>query len=248
MAKTIRPFMKIKTPFIAILLGFVFCISQGFQTSSGTITKDELLGKFDPAKQIDFIKIEKQYSSKEGIYLREQAYDAFKKMFVAASKENVPLVIISATRNFDYQKSIWEKKWLQENYKGWNDLQKVNDIMKFSSMPGTSRHHWGTDIDLNSVTPSYFDSGKGKVIYDWLVKHGSEYGFYQTYTNKSGGRTGYSEEKWHWSYLPLASLYLKQYNEMISYSDLKGFSGSSSAKAAKSIELYVNGIDSSLKQ
>ncbi len=241
--------MRVKTKFIsAIFLPLVFCLAAGFQTSSVTIPKDELLGKFIPAKHTDFIKIEKQYSSKEGIYLRKQAYDSFKKLFAAASKEGVQLVIISATRNFDYQKSIWEKKWLRKNYKGWSDLQKVNDIMKFSSMPGTSRHHWGTDIDLNSVTPSYFDSGNGKKIYDWLVKHGPEYGFYQTYTNKSGGRTGYSEEKWHWSYLPLASVYLKQYNETVSYSDLKGFSGSGSAEAAKSIELYVNGIDSSLKQ
>ncbi|MFM9004881.1 MAG: D-alanyl-D-alanine carboxypeptidase family protein [Flavobacteriales bacterium] len=43
--------------------------------------------------------------------------------------------------------------------------------MKFSSMPGTSRHHWGTDIDLNSVEPSYFLSGKGLLIYQWLSAH-----------------------------------------------------------------------------
>ena len=40
------------------------------------------------------------------------------------------------------------------------------------------------------------------------------------------GRTGYNLEKWHWSYLPLASKYLEFYNKKISYTmtlmDLKG--------------------------
>ena len=28
-------------------------------------------------------------------------------------------------------------------------------------MPGTSRHHWGTDIDFNSVDPAYFKTATG---------------------------------------------------------------------------------------
>ncbi len=212
-----------------------------------TTSKEDLLGKFDPAKHVDFAKIEKTHTSKDNIYMRKAAYDSFKKMYEVAKKENVHLVIISATRNFEYQKGIWEKKWKREKYKGWSELDKVKDIMKYSSMPGTSRHHWGTDVDFNSVELAYFASGDGKKLYDWLVKNANTYGFYQTYTNKAAGRTGYEEEKWHWSYMPLAKEYLMNYNTIITYEELTGFSGCKAAKDAQAFEVYVNGIDASLK-
>lgn len=211
------------------------------------IPKEELLGKFEPSKHPDFIKIESRHTEKPNIFMRKEAYESFKKMATAAKKEGVDIRIISATRNFDYQKGIWEKKWLREKYAGWKDVDKVKDILKYSSMPGTSRHHWGTDVDFNSVELAYFASGAGKKLYDWLLKNGATYGFAQTYTSKENGRTGYEEEKWHWSYMPLSKEFLKQYNEQIQYSDLIGFSGSSSAEASESIKLYVNGIDNSLK-
>jgi D-alanyl-D-alanine carboxypeptidase len=162
-------------------------------------SKEELLGRFDPARHPDFVKIEAEHTDKPNIYMRAQAYNAYLKMASAAKKEGVDIRIISATRNFDYQKGIWEKKWKREQYTGRTDLEKVKDILKYSSMPGTSRHHWGTDVDFNSVELSYFASGPGKKLYEWLVKNGATYGFAQTYTSKADGRTGFEEEKWHWS-------------------------------------------------
>jgi zinc D-Ala-D-Ala carboxypeptidase len=210
---------------------------------SQSISKDDLLGKLDPAKHTDFIRIEKTHTSKDNIYLRKEVYTSFQKMYDAALKDGVKLTIISATRNFNAQKAIWEKKWVRPQYAGKTDEEKVADIMKYSSMPGTSRHHWGTDIDLNSLENGYFASGQGKKIYDWLVAHAAEYGFYQTYTTKSNGRTGYEEEKWHWSYKPLANQFLAEYKKQISYTDLTGFSGCHVAEKLKVIEIYVNGIE-----
>ena len=43
-----------------------------------------------------------------------------------------------------------------------DSISAVKEIMKYSSMPSTSRHHWGTDIDLNSLENSYFEKGEGK--------------------------------------------------------------------------------------
>ncbi|MFM7661667.1 MAG: D-alanyl-D-alanine carboxypeptidase family protein, partial [Bacteroidota bacterium] len=56
---------------------------------------------------------------------------------------------------------------------------------------------------------------------------------------------GYEMEKWHWSYIPISSQYLKKYNELITYKNIKGFVGSNLASKLKSIEEYVNGIDTS---
>lgn len=240
--------MTIVTMRILPFLIFIFIVLASTRLPVvATYSKTDLLGQFDPSKHADFSLIAKEYTGKDGIYMRTEAYNSFINMAKAAKKEGITITIISATRNFNYQKGIWEKKWLREKYKGWSDIDKVKDILKYSSMPGTSRHHWGTDVDFNSVEPAYFNSGVGKKLYDWLVAHGSEYGFYQTYTDKKNGRTGYEEEKWHWSYMPIAREMLKQYNATITYEDLTGFSGSSSAQSADAIALYVNGIDPSLK-
>ncbi|MFN5294192.1 MAG: M15 family metallopeptidase [Flavobacteriales bacterium] len=214
--------------------------------TSITYSMDDLLGKFEPARHKDFTLIASSYTSKQGIYLRTEAYLAFQKMHAAALKEGVTLTILSATRNYQAQKAIWERKWKRPQYEGKTDVERTRDILKYSSMPGTSRHHWGTDIDINSLEPAYFKSGQGLNTYQWLVKNGPDFGFYQTYTSKSTGRTGYEEEAWHWSYMPIAKPMLNAYVATISYSDIVGFSGCSSAKDVRIIEDFVNGIDPTL--
>ncbi len=205
-------------------------------------TKDQLLGKITPAKDTNFILISAKYTDKKNIYLNKEAYQAFEKMAAAAAKEGIQIKIISATRTFDAQKTIWEKKWVRADYVKFPEEQRVKEIMKYSSMPGTSRHHWGTDIDINSLENSYFDKAEGKKLYDWMVKNAAQFGFYQTYTSKKDGRTGYEEEKWHWSYMPIAGPMLTEYQKMITYSDISGFSGSQFAAFNKVIEEYVLGI------
>ncbi len=208
-----------------------------------SISKNELLGQFEPSKHADFVRIDAEYTDKPSIYLRKATYQAFKDMYWEAKKCGINLKIRSATRNFNYQKGIWERKFARPKYKGWQAEDIVRDIMKYSSMPGTSRHHWGTDIDFNSFENSFFESGKGKRIYDWLIEFGPEYGFYQVYTSKENGRKGYEEEKWHWTYLPLSKGYLEEYKKQVSYDDITGFKGAKEAIKVKAIENYVGGIN-----
>lgn len=132
------------------------------------------------------------------------------------------------------------KKW--NEHKNIEPIERAKKILEYSSMPSTSRHHWGTDIDINSLDNSYFTKGKGKKEYEWLVKNANDFGFYQVYTNKNNGRKGYNMEKWHWSYLPLANKYLNYYNKNIKYKDIKGFNGSKFAKKLNIIKDYVNGV------
>jgi D-alanyl-D-alanine carboxypeptidase len=232
----------------AVFNATAFSAFESLVDSLTPYTKEELLGRFDPAKHSDFQLIEAIHTTKTASYMRKEAYEAFKKMYAAALSDSISLTIVSATRNFEMQKSIWERKWKRPQYEGKKDIERITDIMKFSSMPGTSRHHWGTDIDLNSVEPSYFLSGKGLKIYKWLTANASKYGFHQTYTAKSSGRTGYEEEAWHWSYLPIAGPMLNAYNATITYTDITGFSGCNSAEKARAIEDFVNGIDPQLKK
>ena len=111
-------------------------------------------------------------------------------------------------------------------------------------MPGTSRHHWGTDIDINSLNNDYFASGRGKKEYEWLRDNAHEFGFCQPYSEKGEERMyGYEMEKWHWSYIPLAKDYLKFYKLKIGSENLNGIEGSGILPFERTLE-YVTGISS----
>ena len=216
------------------------------QDDSRKYSKNELLGQINPAPPL-FSEVPIIYASRSGILLRTEVLNAFNDLHKAAADEDIELIILSGTRTFSHQKSIWERKWERPRYMGWADLEKTRDILSYSSMPGTSRHHWGTDLDLNSLENDYFNSGEGLKVYDFLVRCASDFGFYQVYTEKIEGyntisRTGYEEEKWHWSYLPIANEMLEEYNYLISTEDIDGFKGSSTADSLKIIINYVNGI------
>ncbi len=218
-----------------------------------SIATTHLMGKFNPLKDSDFIEIEIQYADRPDQLLHKETYAAFIQMFEAAKKDGIKLIIKSATRNFSAQKTIWEGKWngkrlLEGNI---NAAKKISDpveralkILEYSSMPGTSRHHWGTDIDLNAFVNSYFEKGQGKKEYDWLVANAEKFGFCQPYTPKDSKRPeGYNEEKWHWSYLPLATRLSDQYKIRLTNADITGFDGAETAPKIDIIKKYVFGIN-----
>ena len=212
-----------------------------------------LLGKFNPETDTNFIKVDNKYSY-SNIFIRKSVYKAFKNMADDALKDGVKLVIVSGTRTYERQKFIWENKWngnTKVNGKNLNleikdTIERAIKILTYSAMPGTSRHHWGTDIDINSTNPEYFQKGTGKKEFEWLEKNANKYGFCRPYTQKDEERlNGHEEEFWHWSYLPLSSVFLKKYLETIKYEDLNKFKGAATAKEINVIENYVKGINKS---
>ncbi len=211
-----------------------------------------LMGKFDPAEHPDFVLIEDKYADRSGLRLRREAYEAFKAMEAAAREAGLRLVIRSATRNFGYQKGIWERKWTGQRQlsSGKNAAkaypqarERALAILKYSAMPGTSRHHWGTDIDLNAFNNAYFESGDGLAIYQWLSEHAMDYGFCQPYTPKGEARpSGYNEEKWHWSYLPIAQPLTALAEAELTNEMISGFQGAEAASSIDVVNKYVLGV------
>ncbi|MCL2155245.1 MAG: M15 family metallopeptidase [Leptospirales bacterium] len=218
-----------------------------------------ITGRFNFTVSEDFVNL-KEYGipcSGEAYLLREAA-DALKTMLDDFKKEhkNIKIYITSGTRNFYTQKKIWDEKWTgKRNVSGTDDITKITDpikralkILDYSSMPGTSRHHWGTDFDINQLTRSYYEKGEGKIIYQWLAQNASNYGFAQPFTNDR--KEGYQEEKWHWSYTPLSKKFLKTWNEIYqndpSQFNKKGmFEGSD--KVGHLSYVYVNSISPECK-
>ena len=159
----------------------------------------------------------------DSIKLEKNTYYAYKKMEKAAKKDGINLKIVSAYRGYERQKFIWNKK-----YKKFTDenllepMQAINEIIRFSTIPGTSRHHWGTEIDIidenyseeiNVLMSSKFEKeGVFFKIKNWLNLNSEKFGFYITYDNNPE-RKGFEHEPWHYSYAPISkkmlSLFIK---------------------------------------
>ncbi len=207
-----------------------------------------LTGKFIPSKHPAFVKVPQQYANRSGLYLRRETLEAFKQMYAAAHRDKVNLIIRSATRNFDYQKRIWNRKWQDKRKLIPNTKSRVSNILKYNSMPGTSRHHWGTEIDLNSFNNGWFAYGKGLKLFNWMNLNAHKYGFYRPYTAKNSTRpNGYNEEKWHWSYTPLSKLMLNDASGLLADTKITGFPGSEHAVSLSIVKNYIFGVHPSCR-
>jgi len=217
-----------------------------------TITIDFITGRFEPSSNDDFILIPEKYADRANMFMHKEAFLAFEKLWAAAKEAGHTLVIRSAARNFKYQKGIWERKWSGSTQLSdgtyasqiENRAERAIKILEYSSMPGTSRHHWGTDIDFNSFENSWFESGEGLALFNWLVDNAESFGYCRPYTSKDAVRPhGYNEEKWHWSYRPLASKYLTYAKEKLNNNAISGFLGSEQAATIDVVNKYVFGVN-----
>lgn len=217
-----------------------------------------LQGRFAASEHPDIVLVPGALTDGDGAYhLHREALAAFQEMQAAAAEEGIRLFIVSAFRNFDRQKSIWEAKWNGQRPLEGKEVapevypdpaQRALAILRYSSMPGTSRHHWGTDIDLNRLNNEYFEAGEGKKIYDWLTTHAAHYGFCQPYTPLGAERPhGYQEERWHWSYMPIAQKLTQFAAQQLQYDMIQGFDGAEVAKKIEVIERYVLGVNAACK-
>lgn len=157
----------------------------------------------------------------ENINLRKEAHDAFVEMKRAAYSEGMDLKIVSSYRNFYRQEGIWERKYLQyTGEKGMTKLDAIEKIIEYSTIPGTSRHHWGTDIDIidgypkttgDVLVPEKFEEGGPfSLLKKWMDDNANKYGFYLVYTDNPK-RKGFKYEPWHYSYAPLSIPMLKTF-------------------------------------
>ncbi|MFO7789694.1 MAG: M15 family metallopeptidase [Bacteroidales bacterium] len=241
-----------------LLLLFIMLFSQNQDDTKYTPDdlpdKNELLGKFQPSAHPDFVLADPAVTYFPEIYLRKNTYNAFLKMRQAAMKDNIDLIIRSGTRTFYEQRYLWNQKFTGKRKHGEGKLDqslpdstKIANLIAYTAVPGTSRHHWGTDIDINKTSHTYFKRGKGKKVYDWLQENAADYGFYQVYVPFGEKRTtGYNTEEWHWTYKPDSDKFTTGYKQCVSEADIQGFYGDSKIVNFNIIEDYVYGINADL--
>ena len=148
---------------------------------------------------------------------------ALKLMQEAAKKDGVDIKVVSAFRSFQRQKEIFESKYKRFITSGDSPEQAVKRIIEYSTIPGTSRHHWGTDLDLidgsvpapDSVleTKHFYGQGVFCPLRQWLELHAADFGFFEVYTNQPD-RKGFAHEPWHYSYAPVSIPMLKAFTKL----------------------------------
>jgi LAS superfamily LD-carboxypeptidase LdcB len=159
----------------------------------------------------------------EDINLRKEAHDAFVEMKKAAYQDGITIKVVSSFRDYERQRAIYERKYIAYTEEGMEPLEAVDEIIKYSTIPGTSRHHWGTDADLvdgskraegDLLVPEKFEAGGPfEDFKTWMDAHSESYGFYLVYTDNPK-RRGFKYEPWHYSYAPLSIPMLTTYRKM----------------------------------
>lgn len=163
--------------------------------------------------------------------LERQTWSAFEKMSAAAAADGIQIEVASAFRSYDRQLAIWSGKYDRFTKAGMSPLAAMEKIIEYSTIPGTSRHHWGTDIDLidgsanprpkSVLEPQHFH-GKGPFckFKEWMDAHAESFGFFEVYTNNAK-RKGFKYEPWHFSYKPVSQNYLAAYLKLDIKSELE---------------------------
>lgn len=168
--------------------------------------------------------------------IHSEIVDSFKELQKAAAVVGFDLRINSSFRSYDQQLQIWKNKcagkrdlWNQTGtekleYHSLTPIMLLKTIMRWSAIPGASRHHWGTDMDIydhNALpSPDYKiemipeevnDNGIFGPLHRWLderIEDGESFGFFRPYSQDKGG---IAPERWHMSFAPLSQIYQKTY-------------------------------------
>jgi len=166
-----------------------------------------------------------------GMLVHGAAVESLNQLCQQASQGGFDLRLCSSFRSFDRQLKIWNHKLsgLRPVYDDngarldltqLSEWQQIQSVMRWSALPGASRHHWGTDFDIYDAAAVDVDyqiqlvpeevegSGVFAPFHDWLdssVLAAAD--FYRPYAQDRGG---IAPERWHISYRPVAEYYAAQ--------------------------------------
>lgn len=182
-----------------------------------------------------------------GQRLSASAAKAFDALKAAAAKDGFMLSIASSYRDFERQEQIFSGKWrgvrpVHDDSGAPLDIsamdagQKLDAILRFSALPGASRHHWGTDLDVYcakalgsdtlGLTPQeYGPGGAQHALALWLTEHARDADFFLPYDIDRGG---VAAEPWHLSFAPQAGPLLSRLSadkvaDALSYGRVAGY-------------------------
>jgi LAS superfamily LD-carboxypeptidase LdcB len=181
--------------------------------------------------QIETHLCEPSDAERLGAPVHRDVVEPFSELRRAAASAGFDLAIDSAFRGFDRQLSIWNRKAGGELAVLDGDARPIDittlthrelvfAILRWSALPGASRHHWGTDIDVYDaaampegyqvelIPSEYEGDGFFAPISRWLdvrIANRTSFGFFRPYDRD---RKGVAPERWHLSFAPIATSYM----------------------------------------
>lgn len=161
------------------------------------------------------------------VALHAEVIQPWTELVGAAKKSGFELALASGHRGFERQRLIWNAKLsgsrpvLDDDgntiaLDSLSPIERIHKVMRWSALPGTSRHHWGTDMDiydraavadtyqLQLVPAEYIDDGPFSPMIQWLhdyLEQAAAPAFFFPYQQD---RNGIAPEPWHLSYRPVA--------------------------------------------
>ena len=164
-----------------------------------------------------------------------------------ARNAGLELRVVSAFRDFNHQLAIWTAKYNGErplldpygvplNRAELYESALIDAILIWSALPGASRHHWGSEVDVidaaalpaqakpQLTAAEFAPQGCFGRFNGWLDSNMGRFGFFRPYSTWQGG---VRPEPWHLSYAPvsvpaLQALRLEVLREAISQADMPG--------------------------
>lgn len=158
--------------------------------------------------------------------------EAFLAMRQAALADGIDMLPCASFRPLEGQLRIWNKKFSGEaalrdingeprDFAALSPEEVVWAILGWSGLPGATRRHWGTDIDVfdrAAQPPGYkvkllpeevAPGGVYERLHAWLDKHIARFGFYRPYRSYRGGMY---PEPWHLSHIETAQSALASFD------------------------------------
>lgn len=160
-----------------------------------------------------------------GVKVHRDAVNPLIALKTAAAGAGIDLQVVSGYRDFAAQLRIWNMKYRGERPlydQAGNTVdharlavgELIDGILCWSALPGASRHHWGTDVDVidravlgedgrfHLVPDEYAEGGVFHRMRTWLDGNAAEFGFFFPYADYRGG---IYPEPWHLSHAALSS-------------------------------------------
>jgi LAS superfamily LD-carboxypeptidase LdcB len=179
--------------------------------------------------------------------LHSRAAEALVAMRNEARTADIDLSVVSSFRDFNRQAAIWNAKFngqrplldasgAEINRANLYESALIDAILTWSALPGASRHHWGSEIDVidtaalaaggppQLLAPQFAVGGCFERLNGWLDSNMGRFGFFRPYGTFRGG---VQPEPWHLSYAAvsvpaLRALSLDVLAEAIEAADMSG--------------------------
>lgn len=186
--------LPLKDVITHVNIGLDYDYYENTKKSSNLYTNQILVNKYHYLEKNyvpkGLVELNEGYS-KPGMYLVNEAADAYTKMAQMMKKENLTIRAISSYRSYQYQEKLYTK-YLEQDGKENAD--------RYSARPGFSEHQTGLVIDVdNEITP--YEQFENTKEFAWMKDHAHEYGFIIRYPKNKELITGYTYEAWHFRYV-----------------------------------------------